>query len=67
MEPQGKGRVGSLKVGGTMLNTSQHHKQILDDHIQEDAALKKQEDNDRWIGWFIKNLGSALCRIGLRK
>jgi hypothetical protein len=44
-----------------------HHKQILDDPTQEDAALKRWENDDRWVGWFIKNLGSALRRIGLSK
>ena len=44
-----------------------NHKQIFDDHPQEDAALKKWEDDDRWIGWFIKNLGSALRRLGYSK
>jgi hypothetical protein len=44
-----------------------NHKQIFDDHAQEEAALKKWEDDDRWIGWFIKNLGSALRRLGYSK
>jgi hypothetical protein len=44
-----------------------HHKQILHDHAQEDAALKKWEDEDRWIGWFIKNFAGALRRLGFSK
>ena len=48
-----------------MLNTSQHHQQVLDDHIREDATLKRWEDEDRWIGWFIKNLAGAARRVGL--
>jgi hypothetical protein len=27
------------------------------------AALKKWDDNDGWIGWFIKNLADALHRL----
>ena len=50
-----------------MLNTSQHHQQVLDDHIREDATLKRWEDEDRWIGWFIKNLAGAARRVGLGK
>jgi hypothetical protein len=42
-----------------------HHKQILNYQAQDDAALKKLEDDDRWVGWFIKNLAGALRRIGL--
>jgi hypothetical protein len=33
-----------------MLNTPIHRKQILNDHAQEDAALKKWEDDDAGLG-----------------
>jgi hypothetical protein len=41
-----------------------HHKQIFDDPTQEDAALKKWDD-DRWVGWFIKNLAGACAESDL--
>ena len=44
-----------------------HHQQIFDDHAQEDAAMKKWEHDDGWIAWFLKNLGSALQRLGISK
>jgi hypothetical protein len=50
-----------------MLNTSQHHRQVFNDHIREDATLKRWEDEDRWIGWLIKNLAGAARRVGLGK
>jgi hypothetical protein len=53
-----------LKLGTIMLNTPIHRKQILNDHAQEDAALKKWEDEDRWIGWIIKSVAGALRRLG---
>jgi hypothetical protein len=30
-------------------------RQILSDYAQEDAALKKREDEDRWVKQFIKS------------
>jgi hypothetical protein len=45
--------------------TPHYHQQIFDDHAEEDAALKKWEHDDGWIGWFIKALGSAVRRLGI--
>jgi hypothetical protein len=47
-----------------MPNTPHHHKQVLTNHAQEDAALKRWEDDDRWIAWIIKNFAGALRRLG---
>jgi hypothetical protein len=47
-------------------NAQPHHrKQIFEDHAQEDAALKQWEDDDGWIGWFIKNIAGVMRRMGL--
>jgi hypothetical protein len=44
-----------------------HHKQVFNDHAQQDAALKKWEHDNRWIGWFIKSVAGALRRLGQSK
>ena len=32
---------------------------------EEDAALKKRENDDRWVGQFIKNLADGLSRLAI--
>jgi len=44
-----------------MLNRSHHHKQIFND-AEEDATLKKLENDERWMAWFIKNVVGTIRR-----
>jgi hypothetical protein len=42
-------------------------RQILSDYAEEDAALKKREDEDRWVKQFIKALAGVIQKGGKQK
>ena len=42
-------------------------RQIFNDHTEEDAALKRLEEDDRWVNRFIEALEGLLRRMGKGK
>jgi hypothetical protein len=61
-----KARVGLLKAGNAMLILSETipppRRQIFNDHTEEDAALKRLDEDDRWVSRFIEALEGVLRR-----